>query len=116
HVHADLLPEATARLRPDGGHRPLLEIAEHRCVVSHGTRRDLDANWALRLLAAAYPAHALPLVDRQLGEAHAWTRYAALAAVAELPADEARPRLLHGASDGAADIAERARDLSLKRF
>jgi hypothetical protein len=100
---------ATGRVRPPGGEVPLCRIVQGKCVYIHDERGDLDPGWALNVLAASYPEPALPLVDRWLkcvdGERRLW----AVNAAARLPGEEAWPRLLTAAADGAPYIAECAR-------
>lgn len=100
---------ATGRVRPPGGEVPLCRIVQGKCVYVHDQRGDLDPGWALHVLAANYPGPALPLVDRWLkcvdGERRLW----AVNAAAGLPGEDAWPRLLTAAADGAPYIAERAR-------
>ena len=106
--YPDLVEQAAARLRPRGGEVPLLRIINHE-FVDQGFRASLDASWAIGVLAAAYPDHAAPLIDLHLAAQSTGRRAAAARAAGRLPPDQARPRLLRAASDGAPTVSEPAR-------
>jgi hypothetical protein len=109
------LARAVARVRPLGGEAPLRRMVEGSCVHVDHERGGLDPGWALSVLAASYPALALPLVDRWLGCVDGERRLWAVQAAARLPDEEAWPRLLSAAADGAPYIAECARHHWLAR-
>lgn len=115
HLYAQALLRALAALRPTGSDELLLRMVRGEGVPRQLASGDFDRHWALRALAAAYPERALSHVDHFLG-AEAWARYAAVRAADKLPDEQARPRLLRGAGDGAPFVAESARDLWLERF
>ena len=114
--YPDLLEEAVVRLRPDGGTAPLLSIVEGNCAYDHGDRVGIDAAWALRVAAAAYPVYATPYVDRGLRAPCTAERAAAVAAAAELEDDDARLRLLRGARDGAPERCREGQSPWVERF
>jgi len=116
YAFANALLAAVGRLRPAGGEAPLLAIAGGECAGFDGSSVGFDPEWALCALAAGYPERAMPLVDEKLASPLSWERYHGADAAIELPPDEARPRLLRAAADGAPHVAELARDLWLDRL
>lgn len=109
------LERALTAVRPEGGAELLERLARGegpRALKYTAT----DGRWALRVLAAAYPERALPLVDEELRSCSAWRRTEAVAAAARLPEELARTRLLTASGDGAPQVAEAGREQWLARF
>jgi hypothetical protein len=115
-AYGQQLHEVTVARRPPGGAERLLAIIEGRCVHDGRPHRVLDASWALQVLAAAYPAAAVEVLDRLALHAREDLRLSAARAAGQLPEEEARPRLLRLAADGAAAVATTARDAWLECF
>ena len=109
--YVDGLTEALQKLRPAEAVIPILRILTGDHLSRALARSESDADWVLKTLAAAYPSDALPHIDRYFCKSRSWARRTAVEAAACLPAEEARPRLLRAASDGAPHVAERARSL-----
>lgn len=107
--YADALTEALRQLHPSEAVAPLLRILNFDHHTKGLKRSGCDDQWALKALAAAYPSEALPYIDRYLRKPWSWSRRTAVDAAALLPAEEARPRLLRAASDGAPHVAAWAR-------
>jgi hypothetical protein len=112
--YASALLDAIAAVRPTGGEDSLLAITEGY-ETPYGDDSMLDEAWALEALAAAYADNALPLIDEALDSTRAYERVRALDAVARLPIEMARPRLLRAAADGAPGVATRAKEIWLDR-
>lgn len=114
--YADAIVDAVAKMPPPGGFRPLELIADGGGAHIRRDRSGLDDRWAMRALAAGYPARAVARIDRGLTDHGVWARRAAVEAAAVLPEELARPRLLEAAGDPGYYAAERARELWFKRF
>ena len=110
------LVTAVAKVRPAEGWRPLEIIAGGGGALLRGERSGLDDGWALRALAAGYPARALAPIDRLLCGSRSWRRLDAVEAAGLLPDELARPRLLEGAAGPGHHAEERARALWFERF
>lgn len=110
------LHEAVTTLRPEGGAEILEQLAFEGDCLRFGYRGDWEGKWALIALSAAYPERALCYIDRCMRNSSWYTRLTAVEAAAELPEEQAHPRLVALAADGAASVAERARDRFIKRF
>jgi hypothetical protein len=104
------------RLRPGAALEPLLRIIEGCCAPRRNFRPGLDDEWALGVLAAAFPEAAVPHIDRRLADASRKQREMATAAAGRLPDALARPRLLMAAADGVPEIAERAQAIWRERY
>ncbi len=106
--YAENLAVAVAALPPPEGHTVLVDIL----VQSDATDcdRPCGPGWALRVLAAAYPAKALSLVDEWLASRVPARRRLAVEAAAKLPREQALPRLRAAAADGSVEVSARARD------
>lgn len=110
YVYEDNLTEAIWRVAPHGGAAPLLRILAGDCTPGQdGVRATLGYAWALRALAAGYPAVARPHVDAALAHPYSWRRYEGVLAAGRMPTDDALPRLRRAASDPAPPVAEHAR-------
>ncbi len=110
--YATALLEAVAAVRPAEGKDLLLAMLENDEDLEPNA---LDETWALTALAAAYPEEGARAIDEQLESGRAFDREFALWAVAKLPIELARPRLLHAAADGSFRVARAARDQWLER-
>jgi hypothetical protein len=116
HYLPRMLERAVVRLRPKGGVEPLIALIDGRCATRWHLAPGLDAPWALCVLAAAYPEHALPHIDRRLAHVSRDRREMAVEALTRLPDELARPRLVLAAADGMPEIAERAQAIWLERY
>ena len=115
-AYSDCLDQAISTLRPEGGASLLLRILQGQCARGREGRPGLNSPWALRVLAGAYPTHALSHVELWLGSSFARERGIAVEAAGRLPEASCQPLLLRGAADGSPLVRELARDLWLERF
>jgi hypothetical protein len=114
-AYAEALFDLTVKLRPAGGWEPLLEIVPW--VDARGENlAGIDSAWALRLLAAAYPAEGRATIARALLDFWTFRNRDALEAIAYLPDDDARPLLLETAARPAPVLAERAKAIWFARY
>jgi hypothetical protein len=113
--YADALLAAVTRVPPPQGYRPLALLVD-RGDPSRWGDVGLDLVWALRALAAAYPARALGRIDRALLTNRRLYYLDGIKAAALLPAELARPRLLEAAARANHHLAERAKAIWFERF
>lgn len=109
-----LLDRVLCRTRPPGGAASLVRILEGACPDGYRIGY-LDGAWAAGVLGEAYPADAVPQIDRRLRRLEWDRRHLASLAAARLPDDLAWPRLLLLAEDPVPDLAEGARATWLSR-
>jgi hypothetical protein len=114
HGYPRLLADAVAQVRPPGGQASLVSLVD-ACYADQGYRSDLDRDWALPVLAGAYPGEAVASIARFLG-LRTSDRITAVEAASRLPEELGRPWLWRGATDGSAAVAQKARELWLERF
>ncbi len=112
--YARILTELLVERRLPDAPSVLATLVDSR-AGSAGAWGVADALWALRALAASAPERALPLIDEWLTHARELDRLSATEALARLPLDLARPRILAAAADGSPEVALRAAELWLSR-
>lgn len=108
--YACALANATRRLHPPAGVKPLERILDADCASLWRDRQTLGRSWALSVLALAYPDIAIPRIDRGLGAVETEERWIALSAASCLSKEQARPRFLRAMTDGARDVVHAARE------
>ncbi len=101
---------------PPDGYQPLLRMIHGRGESFIRDRAGMTEEWALCVLAAAYPERAIAPIDSMLRHPNSWKRYHAIDALWHLREDLAKPRLLIGAGDLIGHIAERAQRFYFSRF
>ncbi|MDC3960117.1 HEAT repeat domain-containing protein [Polyangium jinanense] len=102
--------------RSPEGWKPLEIILEGGGAHIFRRRPGLDADWALKALAAGYPERAVHRIDRELADSSGLRRYAAISTLALLPEELARPRLIEAAGCSEHDLVERAKTIWFERF
>jgi hypothetical protein len=108
--YARVLAQATRRLRPAAGARPLERILDNEGSSVWWDRQTLDDGWAFSVLALAYPELAMPRIDQSLGAVETEERRIALYAASCLSKEQARPRFLRAMTDGACAVVQAARE------
>lgn len=114
--YAEALIDAVAKVRPPEGYRPLEIIADGGGAHIQAHRSTLDAEWALRALAAGYPERTPARIDERLFDRSQWKRRTAVEAAALLTEEQARPRLLEAAAGPGNSASEHAKELWFKLF
>ncbi|MFT3765459.1 MAG: hypothetical protein QM820_08095 [Minicystis sp.] len=114
-TYAEALLAVTVALRPAEGWKPLLEIVPWIAVRGEDLA-GIDDAWAMRVLAAAYPAEGRATLDRVVLDHWTFKRPKALEAYALLPDADARPRLLEMAARPDPKLSERAKAIWFARF
>ncbi len=109
------LESALVRARPEGAAEMLLRIVDLRCAQPYFRIHAFDQAWAMRVLAAAYPAVAVRAIDERMLHVEWDRRMLAVVGASKLPDELAWPRLLALAADGMPAIAERAKEAWLER-
>ncbi|MDC0743680.1 hypothetical protein [Polyangium mundeleinium] len=114
--YEEALIDALRGAPPAEGWKPLEIIVEGGGAHISRDRPGLDADWALKALAAGYPERAIHRIDRVLAEPSGLHRYAAISALVLLPEEVARPRLLEAAGGSDHDLVERVKGIWFERF
>ncbi|MDI1434099.1 hypothetical protein [Polyangium sorediatum] len=114
--YEEALIDALRVAPPAEGWKPLEVIVEGGGAHISQDRPGLDADWALKALAAGYPARAVARVDRVLADPSGIRRFAAIGALALLPEDLARPRLIEAAGCCEHNLVERVKGIWFERF
>ncbi|MFO0646563.1 MAG: hypothetical protein U0326_10025 [Polyangiales bacterium] len=114
--YSHALAKAVLRTRPANAIDTLTRLVRHEGARINHERWYLAEAWALETLATVAPDRARELIDHTLRNDHPRHRYGVIAALASLPDDFARRRLVALASDHHHDIAEAAREAWAKRF
>ncbi|MDI1484402.1 hypothetical protein [Polyangium sp. y55x31] len=114
--YEEALIDALRVAAPPEGWKPLEIILEGGGAHISRRRPGLDADWALKALAAGYPERAVHRIDRVLADPGGLRQYAAIGALALLPEELARPRLIEVAGCSEHDLVERAKTIWFERF
>ena len=110
------LLDAVKQIKPKDGWRPLEVIASGGGEHIFRERPGLDDGWGMKALAAGYPERATKRIDRALLAPSLARSYDAIEAIARLPDDLARPRLIDAAGHGENHVCERAKAIWFERF